>query len=104
MTTLTALTSRTPTCILAEGSHTSLAVELNAAMEANWGARHLYLCTYGVAWSPLPTPGIDAPVMTLSVATKAGIAPVTNTECLRSLTPMPVAPCDPDDSVRTLVR
>ncbi len=37
-----------------EGSFLGPAFFLNAAMAANWGRRHQYLATYGVAWSPLP--------------------------------------------------
>lgn len=89
MTTRTASlpypTDYTPTCILAQGSHSALAELLNAEMAANWGARHLYLVTYGVAWSPLPTPGWQAAEMTRSTATVQ--CPVVSDseaiECLR---------------------
>lgn len=56
----------------AAGSHTRLATELNRAMASNWGARHLYLTTYGTPWVALPTPGVvpDAP-LTMSAQTVA---------------------------------
>lgn len=57
------------TMLIAQGSHTELAVELNAAMAANWGARHLYLATWGVRWEPLPTPGPERAEITLSPVT-----------------------------------
>lgn len=44
------------TMLLAIGSHTQLAVELNDAMAADAAAQARYLATYGEPWAPLPTP------------------------------------------------
>jgi hypothetical protein len=78
----------TPTIQFAAGSHTMLAAQLNAAMERNWGARHLYLVTYGTPWVPLPTPGvIPSPVMTMSTPTVAGIPVVTDAEAQAAIQP-----------------
>lgn len=60
---------RVDTMLLASGSHTHLAVEINAAMAANWGLRHAYLVQWGVRWEPLPTPGAEQPELTLSPVT-----------------------------------
>ena len=57
--------SYTPTAVLALGSHTQLAIELNAAMAADVIARLDYLFEYGTSWQPLPTPGYSTPELTV---------------------------------------
>lgn len=59
----TALQS-TPTCILALGSHTALAIELNTAMACNPMARWDYLFETGECWTDLPTPGSPVDALT----------------------------------------
>lgn len=49
----------TPTCVLALGSFTALALALNLAMECDPAAQERYAATYGEPWSPLPMPGAD---------------------------------------------
>lgn len=51
------LAGPTPTIVLAQGSHTALAVELNVAMALNPAAQAAYLAIYGEAWEPLPLNG-----------------------------------------------
>lgn len=78
------MTNPPNTMLLAAGSHTQLAVELNATMAANWGLRHAYLVTWGVAWSPLPTPGAEQPDLTLSPVTVIA-PPISNASVIAAL-------------------